>query len=598
MPSRGKDEETEPTAGDIAEANPTHLSVVIDGQTVEVKEQIQMYTTNELLSHPLVSPVMQPTLGGLPPLLVMVGGGEILRDEQIYLAHKCANPSRYLPPESTLNDDARAQIEQYKPTDVQLQVWDDLCHVAPTLSFTRPAKYMYRSVSQFGAWALARAQKTEIEILDDDDISFISNSTSDSDTEAARKVSAAQDRVGNRTLTKPQKDEETNHQESRGQVGKAGDALPPFKNHMIRQRVTRHGVIFPLAPSSELPGCTMDRELVGVPKQGPVKKWLAQKRQWDQRFASAKRKVHKRFVQDLAAGYEGFGDGELPPPSALAGRRKMEGVTKSKKRTKSMGLALWSLWGSKHDKMTMNREMEADKTDRAVGTRPATGGDGQGARSFGEIERQNAVAPISPRGEKSRSRRRRVTYEGQNEAKDEEDESDADDMAATAAAGKGTPQLLTPEYSNEVGVGVGVGSSGKRAYVGGIAVPFSLKKEAETASMMTLTSNISQGPQSPRVSTSRPMSPATVDGLAGGGGDAARASFEGNGDANGHERKGKGKEVAPSLGGGDSAVAAATGKSSCEAPTGERPALDNEAFVTAAEGLPTIKVPHSSVEVD
>lgn len=173
------------------------MSVVIDGETVELKEQIQMYTTNELLSHPLVSPIMQPTLGGLPPLLVIVGGGEILRDEQIYLAHKCANPSKYLPPESTLDDNARAQIEQYKPTDVQLQVWDDLCHVAPTLSFTRPAKYMYRSVSQFGAWALARAQKTEIEILDDDDISFITSSTSGSDAEAARKVSAVHDRVGN-----------------------------------------------------------------------------------------------------------------------------------------------------------------------------------------------------------------------------------------------------------------------------------------------------------------------------------------------------------------------------------------------------------------
>jgi acetyl esterase/lipase len=149
----------------------------------------QMYTTNELLSHPLVSPVMQPTLGGLPPLLIMVGGGEILRDEQIYIAHKCANPSKYLPPQSTLDDKARHQIDTYKPTDVQLQVWDDLCHVAPTLSFTRPAKYMYRSASQFSAWALARAQKTEIDILDDSDISVISTTTSDSDREEITKVS-------------------------------------------------------------------------------------------------------------------------------------------------------------------------------------------------------------------------------------------------------------------------------------------------------------------------------------------------------------------------------------------------------------------------
>ena len=103
-----------------------------------------MYTTNELLAHPLVSPVMQPTLGGLPPLLIMVGGGEMLRDEQIYLAHKCADPERYMPAESLMDEQAKKQVKQYPPTDVQLQVWDELCHVAPTLSFTNPAKYMYR----------------------------------------------------------------------------------------------------------------------------------------------------------------------------------------------------------------------------------------------------------------------------------------------------------------------------------------------------------------------------------------------------------------------------------------------------------------------
>lgn len=115
---------------------------------------------------------------------------------------------------------------------------------------------------------------------------------------------------------------------------------------MIRQRVTRHGVIFPLPPSSQLPGCTMDRNLVGVVKQGPVKKWLEKKGQWDSRYASTKKKVHKQFAKDLAAGYEGFGAGEFPPPSALAGRRKKQGATKIKeKKKKSMGLAMWSLWG-------------------------------------------------------------------------------------------------------------------------------------------------------------------------------------------------------------------------------------------------------------
>lgn len=159
------------------------LSIMIDGNLVEIKDQIQMYAHNSLISHPLVSPILEPSLGGLPPMLIMVGGGEMLRDEQIYVAHKAADPSKYPPGDAFLDesphDHNRNQINRWKPTDVQLQVWEDLCHVAPTLSFTRPAKYMYRSIAQFGAWALARAQKTEIEILDDDDVSVISQSESD-----------------------------------------------------------------------------------------------------------------------------------------------------------------------------------------------------------------------------------------------------------------------------------------------------------------------------------------------------------------------------------------------------------------------------------
>jgi acetyl esterase/lipase len=168
------------------------LSIMLGGKLVEIKDQIQMYATNQLISHPLVSPVLQPSLGGLPPLLILTGGGEMLRDEQIYLAHKAANPAKYPPGDAFLDesphDHNRNQINRWKPTDVQLQVWDDLCHVAPTLSFTRPAKYMYRSVAQFGAWALARAQKTEIEIMDDDNVSIISKSDSDEEDSKTEKV--------------------------------------------------------------------------------------------------------------------------------------------------------------------------------------------------------------------------------------------------------------------------------------------------------------------------------------------------------------------------------------------------------------------------
>lgn len=54
------------------------------GKTLTIHEQIHLYTPNYLLDHPLVSPVMS-YLGGLPPLLVIAGDAEVLRDEVIYM---------------------------------------------------------------------------------------------------------------------------------------------------------------------------------------------------------------------------------------------------------------------------------------------------------------------------------------------------------------------------------------------------------------------------------------------------------------------------------------------------------------------------------
>ena len=324
------------------------LSIMIDGKLVEIKDQIQMYATNQLISHPLVSPVLQPSLGGLPPLLILTGGGEILRDEQIYLAHKAANPSQYPPGEAYLDEypESRATIAKWKPTDVQLQVWDDLCHVAPTLSFTRPAKYMYRSIAQFGAWVLARAQKTEIDILDDDDVSVISSgSDTDSDISSNGK--------------KPKQEKSTvidgvaqGQAVDTAQIGKAGDPLPPFKNHMIRQRVSRHGAIFPLGPPTSLPALQISSNEVGVIKPGPVRKWIEAKTEWDTKFAREKRKVQKQRVKEMARGFQGFGNDEVPPPSALAGRRGL-GMPGEEKKKRSWGMSLWSLWGSSHDEKTV-----------------------------------------------------------------------------------------------------------------------------------------------------------------------------------------------------------------------------------------------------
>lgn len=325
-----------------------NVKVPMDGKTVEVKDQIHMYTTNQLLSHPLVSPVLQSSLGGLPPLQIMTGGGEMLRDEQIYLAHKAADPTAYPPSDAFLDehDPNRETLHKYPGTYVQLQVWDDLCHVAPTLSFTRPAKYMYRSIAQFGAWALACAQDSQIDILDDNVVSPISSSDSDTPEPPAGPA--------------PKKlDSDT----AVSSVGVAGDSLPAFKDRMVRQRVDKRGRIYPLPPPSSFSILQLPSSHVGSFNPELVKKWLAGKEEWDTKFAKEKLRVQQQRLKELAYGFENFKN-EFPPPCSLAARKEAPGVLPSRNGRKSYPMTLWSHWASKHDEKTIERERQKDNDAR------------------------------------------------------------------------------------------------------------------------------------------------------------------------------------------------------------------------------------------
>lgn len=171
----------------------------------------------------------------------------------------------------------------------------------------------------------------------------------------------------------------------------------------------------------------------------------------------------------MAIGYEVFGDGDVPPPTALAGRRTIGGEEfVIKKKARSLGLALWSLWGSKHDQMTMQRECEADG-DPSVKT--ATSAEGEGARTFSDIQGQERASPSSKFAKlvSLRPSRRRLVTDEKQVAEDREEPVVED------------PNLLSPGHAmGEKGV------TGKRVFIEGLATPFSLRKEAETASMITL----------------------------------------------------------------------------------------------------------------
>ncbi|CAO2658329.1 Nn.00g060520.m01.CDS01 [Neocucurbitaria sp. VM-36] len=427
------------------------LSIQLDNDVrVEIKDQIQMYAANHLLTHPLVSPALQPTLGGLPPLLIQTGGGELLRDEQIYLAHKAAQPLAYMPPPSSNQtaENIQAQAARYKPTNVQLQVWDDLCHVCPTLSFTRPAKYMYRSIAQFGAWALARAQKKSIDILDDDDISFVSTDSS---------ASSGSDQLGsNPSLSDAKRPknqdgsrERTTKADEQGEtkVGRAGDALPPFEHHMIRQRIDRHGTIYPLSAKEELVALNLPRAEIGVPKRGPLSKWMKAQQQWNSKFAKQKINIQKQRIKDMQKGFEGF-DGETPPPTALAGRR-VKGMKAEKAKKKSWGMAMWSGWGSKHDQATIVREEKADHTQDHMQllkshqepNQSVTDGAAENQpKTKAKRTRQSGLAAPDMQRSRSHSRHAAVTDKGQTG-------TSMDDLAKIAppAPGLAEATALAPE---------------------------------------------------------------------------------------------------------------------------------------------------------
>ncbi|KAJ4487266.1 hypothetical protein C8J55DRAFT_558336 [Lentinula edodes] len=133
-----------------------HDSIILqaqNGEILSIQQQIQLYTTNALLGHPLVSPALG-YLGGLPPLMFVISDKEVLRDEGIYVAHKAVHPEQF-----PIRDTTRALypalngIEERfkgKPTPVHLQLYDDTAHVLPVLfSFTTPAKYCFRAMAIF-----------------------------------------------------------------------------------------------------------------------------------------------------------------------------------------------------------------------------------------------------------------------------------------------------------------------------------------------------------------------------------------------------------------------------------------------------------------
>jgi len=277
---------------------------------------------------------------------------------------------------------------------------------------------------------------------------------------------------------------------------------------MIRQKVDRHGIIAPLEPESELPGCSLPPSEVGVIKEGPVRKWMAAKKQWDTKFASSKRKVQKQRAKEMAKGYYQFGDEEVPSPSALAGRRTTGEDLKEKKRGKSYGMSMWALWGSKHDEKTTIREAKADKEPETSIVSPLDGANARGLHDT-KTKQGKKMDVQGTAYNRSRSRRRTVTDQNQTGMGDVDENTPAAVLYQQATQrgtndsrelrdGNLTPDFITGSQVPSILVRSPTierdESELKRPKAGGIAYPFSLKQEAASASMTTLTSAIGVSP--------------------------------------------------------------------------------------------------------
>lgn len=477
-------------------------SLTINGTTIRIRDQIQLYAPNHLLTHPLVSPALQPSLGGLCPLLIQTGGGELLRDEQIYIAHKAANPSSYPAPSFILDryDGRREAVGKWRPTDVQIQLWDDVCHVGETLAWTGVARGMYRSVAQFGAWALARAQRKGIEIEDE----VVEKEEESSDEEAG---SARHGRGG-------RKGEDLNFLEkvgaaeggdvhgigrgaaatgARESVGRAGDPLPPFQAHMIRQKVDRHGNVFPLPPPEELSALRLKPDEIGVLKEAPVRRWLRRQEEWNKKFAGMKRKLQEQRAKEKALELiKGQGLAELgipmdenPPPTALVGMTvRGRDLTRLKRIKRSWGMTLWSKWGSKHDQFTLE--------SRAMVGAEAQQQEEAGKDSVDQQQQQQTGGPSA--STRSRSRSNTASRRPRSYSRTVSDQGQAGDWQEQQSQ---FGQYLSPEDIPEIAVDEPIvpltRTTSARPTQGGIAYPFKLvvpedQRKSVNPSMITLES--------------------------------------------------------------------------------------------------------------
>lgn len=177
----------------------------------------------------------------------------------------------------------------------------------------------------------------------------IADSESDTGSESSCSSIGTDDDVGNdATSASPPVVKVTGH-------------LPAYTDSMIRQRVSVTGRLRPLEPANTLPATTMSPSSVGRLHTGPVRKWLAERVRYDEKYAKDLAYYREIRLADrekaIAGGFlQGKFVGENPPLASLAGwsdeklaLRCGQSVDEIGKKT-NMALASWARISAEPDK--------------------------------------------------------------------------------------------------------------------------------------------------------------------------------------------------------------------------------------------------------
>ncbi|KAH9055379.1 hypothetical protein EDB87DRAFT_1333457 [Lactarius vividus] len=322
-----------------------------DGVPMEIRQQIQLYTTNDLLIHPLISPALA-YLGGLPPLFVIASDREVLRDEilftlvRFYLrracrlmgrlgfvrAHRAANPEKYPVSEEVKNlYPAYKGIEnRMKPTMVHLQVYDDAAHVLPLMFIaSTPAVYCYRAIATFikhvtNMPPTAALQKYKPPLLQTLDLTpgeivtspvALSSPAAEAEQPALAQPNATtRPKRFSRMTTSFRRSSLFSKSEKGSSGADDADVLAgdPVVYHggwakeldngrtMIRERVATNGTIRALEPERDLPGLHVDPAHLGIVSARWAGVYVPSMQRHEKKYAGCMRQIARRRERAIA----------------------------------------------------------------------------------------------------------------------------------------------------------------------------------------------------------------------------------------------------------------------------------------------------------